>query len=202
MKSKVQRSQKGRGLCNKPLLFVRFLSPFLSRLKAWRAGSNGHQLFSLEAPEDDAPAAATTSAPAPHPPPAAPRRRAIGEDLSDADVAGAKPLLSDVHGGTADTDPEAAAPAAAPRDADEGPPVSYNYSFFHMIFALASMYLAMLMTGWSPGSGDAGSTQDDKDLIGVGWANVWAKLVTQWATGLLYVWTLVAPLIWPDREFS
>jgi hypothetical protein len=27
-------------------------------------------------------------------------------------------------------------------------PVSYSYSFFHLIFALASMYLAMLMTGW------------------------------------------------------
>ena len=26
-------------------------------------------------------------------------------------------------------------------------PVTYNYSFFHFIFALASMYLAMLMTG-------------------------------------------------------
>ncbi len=31
-------------------------------------------------------------------------------------------------------------------------PVSYNYSFFHFIFSLASMYIAMLMTGaaWLP----------------------------------------------------
>lgn len=27
-------------------------------------------------------------------------------------------------------------------------PVTYNYAFFHLIFALASMYIAMLMTGW------------------------------------------------------
>jgi Serine incorporator (Serinc) len=26
-------------------------------------------------------------------------------------------------------------------------PVSYNYSWFHFIFSLASMYIAMLMTG-------------------------------------------------------
>lgn len=26
-------------------------------------------------------------------------------------------------------------------------PVTYNYSFFHLIFALASTYIAMLMTG-------------------------------------------------------
>ncbi len=40
-----------------------------------------------------------------------------------------------------------AASRSAPT-ADELTPVTYNYSFFHLIFALASMYIAMLMTGW------------------------------------------------------
>lgn len=40
---------------------------------------------------------------------------------------------------------------AASKAAEEMTPVTYNYSFFHLIFALASMYLAMLMTG-APGS--------------------------------------------------
>jgi hypothetical protein len=35
----------------------------------------------------------------------------------------------------------------ASRLAEELAPVTYNYSFFHFVFALASMYLAMLMTG-------------------------------------------------------
>ena len=39
-------------------------------------------------------------------------------------------------------------PAAAPNIVDEFTPISYNYAFFHLIFALASMYIAMLMTGW------------------------------------------------------
>ena len=36
---------------------------------------------------------------------------------------------------------------AASKAAEDMTPVTYNYSFFHFIFALASMYLAMLMTG-------------------------------------------------------
>lgn len=74
-------------------------------------------------------------------------------------------------------------------------PVTYNYSWFHAIFALASMYIAMLMTGWGAGA-------EEKDLLDVGWASVWVKLVTMVATGALYLWTLVAPSILSDRDFS
>ena len=38
---------------------------------------------------------------------------------------------------------------AASKAAEDTTPVTYNYSFFHFVFALASMYLAMLMTGAS-----------------------------------------------------
>ncbi len=30
--------------------------------------------------------------------------------------------------------------------------VTYNYAWFHLIFSLASMYIAMLMTGWGSGA--------------------------------------------------
>lgn len=86
------------------------------------------------------------------------------------------------------------APAASPAK-DEFVPVSYNYAFFHMIFALASMYMAMLMTGW-------GEVEQDKERIDVGWASVWVKICAQWLTGLLYVWTLIAPSLFPDRDFA
>jgi hypothetical protein len=39
-------------------------------------------------------------------------------------------------------------------------------------------------------------------LINVGWTSVWVKQVSQWVTVGLYCWTLVAPLLFPDREFS
>lgn len=76
----------------------------------------------------------------------------------------------------------------------EARPVSYSYSFFHLIFALASMYSAMLLSGWTSSSGNT-------DLIDVGWTSVWVRIATEWVTAGLYIWSLVAPLIFPDREF-
>ncbi|XP_039130984.1 probable serine incorporator [Dioscorea cayenensis subsp. rotundata] len=78
---------------------------------------------------------------------------------------------------------------------DEARPVSYSYSFFHLIFSLASMYSAMLLTGWSTSVGESGK------LVDVGWPSVWVRIVTQWATATLFVWSLVAPILFPDREF-
>lgn len=54
---------------------------------------------------------------------------------------------------------------------EEKVPVAYSYSFFHMIFALASTYIAMLMTSW--GAGAAGA-----DLIDVGWTSMWVKFAS------------------------
>ncbi|KAJ4969012.1 hypothetical protein NE237_015713 [Protea cynaroides] len=76
----------------------------------------------------------------------------------------------------------------------EARPVSYSYAFFHLIFALASMYSSMLLTGWS-------SSTESAELIDVGWTSVWIRIGTEWVTAALYLWTLIAPLIFPDREF-
>ncbi|GAB2219979.1 hypothetical protein Droror1_Dr00007620 [Drosera rotundifolia] len=74
-------------------------------------------------------------------------------------------------------------------------PVSYSYSFFHLIFSLASMYSAMLLTGWTTSVGGSGKPVD------VGWPSVWVRIITGWATAALYIWSLVAPIMFPDREF-
>ncbi|KZV20762.1 serine incorporator 3-like [Dorcoceras hygrometricum] len=76
----------------------------------------------------------------------------------------------------------------------EARPVTYSYTFFHVIFALASMYSAMLLSGWT-------SSSEDADLIDVGWTSVWVRICTEWVTAGLYVWSLVAPLLFTDREF-
>lgn len=78
---------------------------------------------------------------------------------------------------------------------NEAKPVTYSYFFFYLIFALASMYSAMLLTGWSA------STSGSSEQINVGWTSVWIRICTQWTTAALYVWTLVAPRVFPDREF-
>ena len=79
---------------------------------------------------------------------------------------------------------------------DDYTPVSYNYTFFHGIYCLASMYFAMLMTGW------ASSEDMDENKIDVGVTSMWMKIASQWAMSLLYVWSLMAPIAFPDRDFS
>ncbi|KAM3701811.1 hypothetical protein ACJW31_05G203300 [Castanea mollissima] len=78
---------------------------------------------------------------------------------------------------------------------EKSKPVSYSYSFFHLIFSLASMYSAMLLTGWSTSVGESGK------LVDVGWPSVWVRIVTGWATAALFLWSLLAPILFPDREF-
>ncbi|KAF9613186.1 hypothetical protein IFM89_005957 [Coptis chinensis] len=73
--------------------------------------------------------------------------------------------------------------------------VTYSYSFFHIIFSLASMYSAMLLTGWSTSVGESGK------LVDVGWPSVWVRVITGWATAGLFIWSLVAPVLFPEREF-
>ena len=116
----------------------------------------------------------------------------LGEDsdktyasLSGAEVGGGADASAD-----ADSDDDVNGAASYPSG-----PVSYSYSFFHFIFALASMFLAMLMTGWG---------RDDykgAERVDVGWASVWVKMCSVWVTAGLYTWSLIAPALFPDREF-
>lgn len=85
-------------------------------------------------------------------------------------------------------------PSRGGRALDEFTPVTYNYSFFHLVFALASTYMAMLLTGWGDGA-------EERGLMDIGWTSVTMKLITQWSTGLLYCWVLVAPAVMEDRNF-
>lgn len=88
-------------------------------------------------------------------------------------------------------DSDAGSPRATRRNKG---PVPYNYAFFHLIFAMAAMYTAMLMTGWGQGQ--------SQGQVDVGWASVWVKIASQWATAALYLWTMLAPVILPDRDFG
>lgn len=72
----------------------------------------------------------------------------------------------------------------------------YRADFFHLIYALASMYMAMLFTNWQLSS----STEDFE--LARGWASTWAKMGSKWFGEALYVWTVLAPRIFPNRDFS
>ena len=103
----------------------------------------------------------------------------------------------DGHAGDGDDSDVGGAGAAFPAG-----PVRYSYSFFHGVFALASAYLGMLLTGWGArGDGDGDAGPGDIRDVDSGWASVWVKIVSAWITSLLYGWTVAAPFVMEDRDF-
>lgn len=78
------------------------------------------------------------------------------------------------------------------KDAEEqeSEDVAYSYSFFHFVLFLASLHVMMVMTNWhSPDE-----NVDFKKMI-KNWAAVWVQMASSFICCLVYIWTLVAPLI-------
>ncbi|XP_062889888.1 serine incorporator 1-like isoform X2 [Mobula hypostoma] len=73
--------------------------------------------------------------------------------------------------------------------------VAYSYSFFHFCLFLASLYIMMTLTNWYSPNSDYSTLQST-------WPAVWVKISSSWVGLLLYLWTLVAPVILPDRDFT
>eukprot|EP00163_Fabomonas_tropica_P012767 TRINITY_DN24127_c0_g1_i2.p1 TRINITY_DN24127_c0_g1~~TRINITY_DN24127_c0_g1_i2.p1 ORF type:complete len:350 (+),score=52.52 TRINITY_DN24127_c0_g1_i2:144-1193(+) len=86
-----------------------------------------------------------------------------------------------------------------PFDEDYQVHQSYNYSFFHFMFALAAMYMSMLMTGW--GDHSTSSAYNTYEVNG-GAVAFWVRIVSAWVTILVYIWALIAPMVLKNREFS
>ncbi|KAM4871660.1 serine incorporator 2 isoform 2-T2 [Thomomys bottae] len=72
--------------------------------------------------------------------------------------------------------------------------VTYSYSFFHFCLVLASLHIMMTLTNWY-------SPSETRKMIST-WTAVWVKICASWAGLCLYLWTLVAPLLLPNRDFS
>lgn len=78
---------------------------------------------------------------------------------------------------------------------DERVATQYNYSLFHVIFLLGTMWVATLLTT------SMNHQVSDQDFVPVGrtyWAS-WVKIVSSWVCYGIYVWSLVAPAVLPDR---
>ncbi|CAK5111600.1 unnamed protein product [Meloidogyne enterolobii] len=74
--------------------------------------------------------------------------------------------------------------------------VAYSYSFFHFIFALASLYVMMTLTSWYT------PTNLNLKEINNNMASVWVRIVSSWLCVGIYIWTLIAPALFPDRDFN
>eukprot|EP01129_Flabellula_baltica_P014493 TRINITY_DN6946_c0_g1_i1.p1 TRINITY_DN6946_c0_g1~~TRINITY_DN6946_c0_g1_i1.p1 ORF type:complete len:452 (-),score=64.06 TRINITY_DN6946_c0_g1_i1:171-1526(-) len=80
---------------------------------------------------------------------------------------------------------------------EESDTPSYNYSYFHFTFFLAALYLTMVLTNWY-----VNHVSDDESqsiVVDQGIVSVWVKIISSWCTILLYVWTVIAPIIMPGR---
>merc|ERR1739845_191439 len=80
---------------------------------------------------------------------------------------------------------------------DEQDGVTYNWSLFHIMFGLSTLYVMMTLTNWySPGE------KQGIESISANMAAVWVKAISSWLCFGIYMWTLVAPVVLPDRDFS
>lgn len=74
----------------------------------------------------------------------------------------------------------------------------YSRSFFHFIFLLSALQLAILMNRWR-----APEINLSEKLLKIVDLNIsfYVKVSTSWVITILYIWTLFAPYFFPDRDF-
>lgn len=76
---------------------------------------------------------------------------------------------------------------------DEEDGVEYSYSFFMFTLSLASLYLMMSITNWYRPEEEENMTVK----LMAGWGAVWIKLCSGMFCVFLYIWSMVAPVIFP-----
>ena len=69
---------------------------------------------------------------------------------------------------------------------------------YHLKLMSIAMYMSMLLTDW----GVPGTQTGVHIQYNVGYATAWLQLSINWLCCLLYLWTLVAVKLCPDRDFS
>jgi len=67
----------------------------------------------------------------------------------------------------------------------------------NIVLALIACFFAMALTSW--GTIESGGDAANPD---VGRVSMWMIIASQWLALTLYLWTLVAPKLFPDRDFS
>ncbi|KAH7103904.1 TMS membrane protein/tumor differentially expressed protein [Auriculariales sp. MPI-PUGE-AT-0066] len=95
------------------------------------------------------------------------------------------------------SDEEDDGPQGEERD-DERTGTRYNYSWFHIIFVMGSMYVGMLLTDWNVLRTAPRDAEQDI-YIGRSETAMWIRVVSSWVCILLYAWSLLAPVFMPDR---
>uniref|UniRef100_A0AAX7V8Z3 Serine incorporator 5 n=1 Tax=Astatotilapia calliptera TaxID=8154 RepID=A0AAX7V8Z3_ASTCA len=77
---------------------------------------------------------------------------------------------------------------------DEREGTIYSYAFFHFVFFLGSLYVMMTATNWFHYD-----NHKIEKLLDGSWSVFWVKMASCWVCLILYMWTLVAPIVCPKR---
>ena len=73
---------------------------------------------------------------------------------------------------------------------DERKGTKYNYSWFHVVFILAAMYVSMLLTDWNKiKSGNDNETGDELVWIGRSPVAMWVRMISSWLCYFIYIWS-------------
>jgi len=86
--------------------------------------------------------------------------------------------------------------AGAVRDNEEDE-VAYSWTFFHVMFALATLYVMMTLTNWYNPSATADITSYNNNS-----AAMWVKIISSWLAAAIYMWSMIAPAVLQDRDFD
>lgn len=77
--------------------------------------------------------------------------------------------------------------------------VNHQFRNFFIVMAFISAYTSMLVTNWgSPTVGD----DNVFSMYSNSKSSYWIKIANAWFASLIYLWTLVAPKLFPKRDFS
>jgi hypothetical protein len=69
--------------------------------------------------------------------------------------------------------------------------------WFHVLMMFASVYYCMLITNW----GNPTIEADQTGYFASNWLSFWVKICAQWVSFLLYLFSLLGPVIFPNREW-
>jgi len=83
----------------------------------------------------------------------------------------------------------------SPKKSEEEAEKRHNV-IFHTCMALASIYVAMLYTNWATDS-SVSHTENGREMI-----SLVVNITGEWLSFFLYVWTLLAPAMCRNRDFS
>lgn len=75
-------------------------------------------------------------------------------------------------------------------------PITTQTIFFQILMTLSAIYYAMLLTNW--GSPDYSSI-NNASFFATNKASYWCQLTAMWVSMGIYLYSLLAPLIFPDR---